>query len=348
MNRKNTAFFRGVTTLSTTLLLSSISIAVEAATFRMEPLFSNVQQYSTDIDGDPTDIYYPIVSDPSTSTPVALLFQGAFVDQADYSIYASTVASYGFTVVVPNNLRTVALPGENSFTGLIAEQGQVRSVLDFMTLENANPGSPVAGLLDTNSLGLLGHSLGGAVGIASVQDNCFIVLCADSYSFPEEVKAGIFYATGFDFIEVGLPGVPPINNQAPIGLISGTRDSVIPLGSSVETYNNILNPPKLFVEIDGANHYGITNEDNPLREPVRPTLEQEIATETIARWSAAFLSAYVLNDPEALAYISFFGDQQDPNVTVTDVSKIPESSPAFGVFAVSLFFLYRRLHQSKS
>ncbi|MEL7038985.1 MAG: hypothetical protein AAFO04_25760 [Cyanobacteria bacterium J06592_8] len=88
-----------------------MSSSVQATTFTGEPLFSEVGQYSTVIDSDPTDIYYPVISDPTVSTPIALLLQGALVDKADYSIYASLVARYGFTVVVPNNIRTLPGPG---------------------------------------------------------------------------------------------------------------------------------------------------------------------------------------------------------------------------------------------
>ncbi|NJK38986.1 MAG: chlorophyllase [Oscillatoriales cyanobacterium RM1_1_9] len=343
MNRQGATLFNPIAVLGTTLLLSSVSHAVQAATFIGEPLFSEVRQYSTEIELDPTDIYYPVVSDPTVSTPIVLLLQGALVDKADYSIYASIVASYGFTVVAPNNLRTIPGPGGVPFTGLLPEQRQVPAVLEFMALENTDPTSPVTGLLDTNSLGLLGHSFGGAVGIASVQDNCFPGLCTDSYSFPEELKAGIFYGAGFDLSDVGFPGVPPIDNQAPIGLILGTRDGVIRPDSPVTTYNNILNQPKLFVELEGANHYGITNENNPIRAVNDPTLEQDIATETIARWSAAFLQAYILDDPAALEYVNVSGDAQDPNVTVTNVAKIPESSYGAGLFVVPLLLFRRRI-----
>lgn len=343
MNRQQIMLFHPISVVGAALLLSSITATARAASFTGDPLFSNIRQYSTVIDSDMTDIYYPVVSDPTISTPIALLLQGALVDKADYSNYASLVASYGFTVVVPNNVRTLPGPGGVPFTGFFPEQGQVPSVLDFMTLENNNPNSPVAGLLDTDSLGLLGHSFGGGVGIASVQDNCFFGLCTDSYSFPEELKAGIFYGTGFNLSDAGFLGVPPIDNQAPVGLIVGTRDGVVRPSSTVETYNNILNSPKLFVELEGANHYGITNEDNLLREAVRPTLEQDVATETIARWSAAFLSAYVLDDPEALEYINASGDEQDPNVTVTTAAKIPEPSYVPGFLVVSLLLLRQRL-----
>ncbi|MEB3282690.1 MAG: chlorophyllase [Lyngbya sp.] len=343
MNKQQITLFNPVSVIGSSLLfLSSANNSVQATTFTGEPIYSEVRQYSTVIDSDPTDIYYPVVSDATVSTPIVLLLQGALVDKADYSNYASLVARYGFTVVVPNNLRTLQGPGGVELTGLASEQGQVPAVLDFMTLENNNPTSPVAGLLDTNSLGLLGHSFGGLVGIAALQDECFVGICTESYRFPKALKAGIFYGAAFNLRDLGFSGVPPIDNQAPIGLILGTEDGVIRPGTTVDTYNKIINSPKLFIELEGANHYGITNENNPVRAVNEPTLEQEVATETIARWSAAFLRAYVLNDQDALEYINTVGNKLDDNVTVTTAEKIPEPSYFAGLFAVSLLTLGQR------
>ena len=56
------------------------------------------------------------------------------------------------------------------------------------------------------------------------------------------------------------------------------------------------NPFFDLLTVEGANHYGITNEDNLIqdRENIRPTIEQDIAIETIARWSGLFLINYFI------------------------------------------------------
>jgi dienelactone hydrolase len=319
------------------LFLTSVGSPALATSFTGAPSFTEVNQYSISIKDDPTDIYYPVVSNSTESTPIVLLLQGALVNKADYSNYARIVSSYGFTVVVPNNLRTLSAPGIPPFTGLFPEQDQVQEVLDFMTLENVNRDSPIFGLLDTDSLGLLGHSFGGAVGITSTQDNCFPILCAESYSLPKELEAGIFYGSNFDVTNTG--NIPPIDNEVPLGLIFGTLDGVADPAETTTTFDQILNPPKALIKVDGANHYGITNSDSP-RDPVRPTLEQEIATETIGRWSGAFLRAHVLNDPDAWDYIyTSLGDEADGNVEVTTVPapvSVPEPSISVGVFLAGL------------
>lgn len=317
------------------LLLTSVSSSALAASFTGAPLFAETSQYSTVINNDPADIYYPVVSESDEPTPLVLLFQGALVDKADYQNYAQIVSSYGFTVVVPNNQRTLTVPGVPPFTGLLAEQDQVQEVLDFMTLENTNSDSPVAGSLDLEALGLLGHSFGGAVGLASTQDECFFIFCVESYDLPEELKAGIFYGTNFDPSGTGV--FPPIDNKVPTGLILGTLDGVAAPDETIATFDQLLNPPKVLVEVDGANHYGITNEDSP-RDPVRPTLEQAIATETIGRWSGAFLRAHVLEDADAWEYVyTSLGDDADDRVNVTAVPvAIPEPAVSFGTLLTGL------------
>ncbi|MEO0826302.1 MAG: chlorophyllase [Cyanobacteria bacterium J06639_16] len=325
------------------LLASTLGHPADANAFTGDPIFSEVSQYSTTIGDDPTDIYFPIVSDPLASLPVALMFQGSMVDKADYSNYASIVASYGFAVVVPNNERTLVGP-TGPVTGLLAEQGQVQQVLDFVALENQTPTSPLNNLLDPDALGLLGHSFGGAVGLASVQGICIFPFCTDSYRVPAALKAGIFYGTSFDLDPGPGVSVPPINNVVPTGYILGNREGVVDLPVAVETFQQTLNPPKVLVEVDGANHYGITNEDS-FRDPVRPTLDQAIATETIGRWSGLFLRAHVLDDQDAFDYVYNFGDALDPVVTTQSVEavKTPEPSAALGGLLLVAALAGRRL-----
>lgn len=313
-----------------------ITLGVErsavGATFNPAPLFESAVSYSTNIprtDGgvDSTDIYYPVLSSTQTqqnSLPIALLLQGALVDKSDYSTFANTVARYGFVVVVPNHLRTAISP-MGAVTGLIAEQQQVNDVLTYIQTEKSTPSSPIANSLDPSTLVLLGHSFGGAAGIAAIQGQCFPTLCTGNFTRPKELKAGIFYGTNFR-IGQSSGGLPIIDNDGiPIALVQGNRDGVANPANAQETYAGIQDPPKAFITIPGANHYGITNEDNLIRETVRPTINQDVAIETIARWSALFLRGTALNDKNALDYVFNTGDALDQKVSVESVVKpIPE------------------------
>lgn len=297
--------------------------------FSLKPLYQEVEQYTTiAADGDPTDIYFPVVTDSAMNTefPIALMLQGALVDKADYSNFAEQVASYGFVVVVPNNERTITNPATGqTLTGLLAEQEQVNDVLEQIVIEDANSTSPIFDIVDTEKLGLLGHSFGGAAGLGAIQEDIRIPgLGSENYSRPPELMAGIFYGTSFR--DPITDEVLPVNNDdIPTGLIVGDRDGVIKPNSTEQTYDQILNPPKALITIEGANHYGITNEDNLVRDPSRPTLDQATATETIARWSGLFLRAHLLCDKGAFHYVYNMGDACDPNVDViSQTQSVPE------------------------
>ena len=184
----------------------------------------------------------------------------------------------------------------------------------------------------------MGHSFGGAVGLGAIQGGCFPIICPTTFSRPEALKAGIFYGTRFGGADIS-GSVPPIfNDKIPVGLIGGNLDGVISLDKVLESYIRIEDPPKLLVSVAGANHYGIANDDDIFRDPIRPTLKQEIATETIARWSGLFLRAHVLEDKQAFNYIyTTIGDTEDENVTTTSISvKVPEPSDSGIIFFIAI------------
>ncbi len=291
----------------------------------------NIKRFTTTIapDGDQADIYYPQLPRFLRNTvelPIALMLQGALVDKSDYSNFASQVASYGFVVVVPNNRRTLIGPGGQPFTGLFPEQEQVNQVLAQMRVEDRNPSSPIFKIVDTDKLGLLGHSFGGGAGLGATQEEfCLPGICSGNYTRPPELKAGIFYGTNFRDQLTGR-FLPIANDNIPIGLIEGSLDSVALPAASRATYDQILNPPKALITVAGANHYGITNEDNPLREPNRPTIDQATATATIARWSGLFLRASMLGNQQVFDGLFRVGDALDPNVSI-----ISQTRPALMV-----------------
>ncbi len=270
-------------------------------------------------DGDPADVYFPRLSKHQrdrAELPVVLMLPGALVDKADYSNFATQVARYGFVVVVPNNQRTLIAPNGQLFPGLFAEQEQVHQVLAQMRIEDRNPKSPIFKLVDPTKLGLMGHSFGGGVGLGATQTQfCLPGICSGTYTRPPELKAGIFYGTSYRNQQT-QQYLPIKNDGIPIGLIVGSLDGVIlPLTSRL-AYDQIINPPKALITVAGANHYSITNQDNPVREPSRSTLDQAIATQTIAHWSGLFLRTVMLNDRQGLDKVLRVADQLDPNVTV--------------------------------
>lgn len=298
-----------------------------ASLIQPEPLFQDANQYTTTItNGDVTDIYYPVINNQGNfknAFPIVLLLQGALVDKADYSNVASLVAQHGFIVVVPNHERMVSAPNGQIVKALASEQQQIIDIITFFRTENQNPNSPIAGLINSNKLGLMGHSFGGYVGLAAIQNRCIPNICSGSFERPPELMAGIFY--GANFKEPPTSNhFPAINNDnIPTALINGSLDQVADIQKAQSTYDQIQNPPKSLIIIEGANHYGITNQDNLERDQVRPTLEQTVANEIIARWTALFLRAHLYADEGAVSYFYHRGDEQDDQVTV--IHQLPSS-----------------------
>jgi dienelactone hydrolase len=343
-SKKMSANSKLLSVISATILSFSAAGEVFAVTPNPNPLFKDFERYelTNGVNNDPTDIYFPNPSDLDTgnySFPVVLLLQGALVDKLFYSNYAGLVARYGFIVVVPNHKRSVNTP-QGTLTGLLPETSQINVVLSQMANENLNPSSPIEGIVDTQKLGLLGHSLGGAVGLSAIANRCLVFLCEGSFARPEELKAGAFF--GANLRDQVTEEFIPINNSGiAVALLQGDRDSrALPLRAEA-TYNNIQTAPKSLITVLGANHFGIANVNKPsgaIPDPSNPSLPQGVAIETVARWSALFLRANMLGDRDAFNYVFNTGDAIDANVIVARQSKpVPEPSAWIAIVGLGVF-----------
>ena len=288
------------------------SDATQAAPSAAPVLFTDVEQYETNIAGDPTDIYIPInpesdfgsvaETEVAVELPIALMLPGALVDPDQYSEFASQVAKYGFVVVVPSHVRS--LP-EFGFEGELAEAAQITSVLNYMAAAQTDPDSPLAGRLMPDKLALLGHSHGGAVGLMAIGDICMFPFCVGEFERPEAVMAGAFYGVNTFNPETGEFGAID-NNGIPVALIQGGAEGVSTPDEGIATYERIADAPKVFVTVEGANHYGITNDNNPAGsqpDESAPTISSEASISAIADWTGLFLRAHLWNDQAAFDYI---------------------------------------------
>ena len=225
-------------------------------------------RYSTTIsaNNDLADIYYPKPSDLNSgnySFPIALLLQGALVDKSFYSDYASLVARYGFVVVVPNHFRPLPI-NPTSPPSLLSETSQIAAVLSQMAIENTNPTSPIASVVDTQRLGLLGHSFGGAVGLSAIANKCLteLFLCREPFTRPKELLAGAFFGANLRNT-ITNEFVPIANDGIAVALIQGDIDGVALSERAQSTFDKIQTPPKALISVRGANHFGITDVNNP-------------------------------------------------------------------------------------
>ncbi len=305
--------------------------AVTDATF--EQPYESFSSYTTtnSINGDATDIYFPTLENKVAvdNLPIVLLLQGALVDKSFYSDYASQVARYGFAVAVPNHIRTV--PGLGDV--LASETSQVQAVVDQFIAESNNANSPLSGKLNTEKFGLLGHSLGEAVGLASIGEVCLPGVCLEPFERSEALMGGAFF--GANLRDQNDTFVTIENEGIGVALIQGEQDGrALPLNAE-RTLEQIKAPPKALITLGGVNHFGITNVNTPegaVLDPNEQQLSQEASVETIARWSGLFLRGTVLEDQDALDYVFDAEESLDPTVTdVEGVASIPESFSVMGV-----------------
>ena len=312
-----TAFYRYTSILVAGFALSigQASIASTNVVSPYESLYESFDSYSTTnpINGDATDIYFPTLDSgaPVDDLPVVLMLQGALVDKGFYSDYASQVARYGFAVAVPNHIQTV--PGFGDV--LAPEISQVQAVLDQFVAESSSMNSPLGGKVDTEKFGLLGHSLGGAVGLSSIGEVCLPGFCLEPFERPEALMGGAFFGANLrdqsdTFLAIENEGVG-------VALIQGEQDGrALPINAE-RTFDQIQTPPKALVTLAGVNHFGITDVNVPsgaIPDPNGQRLSQADSVETIARWSGLFLRGTVLEDPAALDYVFKVGESLDPAV----------------------------------
>lgn len=283
------------------------------------PLFDEVGAYATTIaaNGDPADVYYPVPggAEGAGPFPVALLLQGAEVGRAHYAGAAGRVAAYGFVVVVPDH-QSFGFAGP----GLYAEQSEAAEVMAHMTAENASTASPVFGAVDVETLVLLGHSYGGLCGLNVVRGVCEPPTCVGlTFDRPEQLAGAAFYGTNTALPFVGSVISTVENDGVPVAFVQGALDGKALPADAMETYAMVQDPPKAYVGIAGANHYGMCDVNDPEGaqvDPNAPEIDQGLAVEAFARWSAMFLRAFALGDAAAREYVAELGDPADPNAEI--------------------------------
>ena len=280
--------------------------------------------------GDAADVYLPGARPRRGRTcPLIAVLQGACVDKAQYARLGRTLARRGFVVVIPNHLRP--FPGYPEPV-LFSEVDVVGDVRDAATEATADPGSPLYGLVDTDTMGLVGHSLGGSVGLYAIAGECPPGIGrGDRYSPPAALRAAAVYGTSlFDFRTDAL--ITLDTSRAAVALVHGSRDGIATPEKMRQSYA-VLPPPRALIRIEGANHYAICRDDAPLgavADPKGTPLSQRAAGAAAAEWIALWLQARLRGDWLARLRIERIGRSYDGRVRVTSDLGTPQPAPPPG------------------
>ena len=211
---------------------------------------------------------------------------GAKVDKGHYSLMARDLVRGGFVVAIPNNKSLFGrnMPQQRTFDKIAAGLKEASSLSS----------SPLFGKVNTDSLALIGHSLGGVASLRIMDSKCALPTCTGRYEKPLELKAVIVYGSNTKTPLIGT--YAKINTRGvPLMFIQGNLDGTATLEDGLKTFKEkITGSPVAFLTLDGANHYSINNTNNPpgaAADKKNPSIDRDEGIKTIATWSKAFASS---------------------------------------------------------
>ncbi len=272
--------------------------------------------------------------------PLAMLSAGFAITPESYAWLAEHLASYGLVVVAPRHAET--LNPANLWRSTIDRPEAIAAARAYVE-SAAMPGGDLAGLVDTGSVAVLGHSLGGYAALAAggaridadtFADDCaaarerddpIVFLCdaleprldrvvAAPAPAPAPVDAVVSLAG--DAAMFGMPGLASIT--APLLVIGGTADDDSPFAwSTALAYDGASSSRKVEVALDGAGHFVFTNDCDGARRIARlvplglcedPAWDRANARTVVGHYVTAFLLSELEGDGHARAALA------DPHV----------------------------------
>ena len=261
-----------------------------------EVLNDDVNVFTTSLlSSDLADVYHPIGGSPD-SYPVVAFLQGGLVDKSLYAGFATELAGAGYVVVVPNHFASL-IPGPPQ---LFSSQHVVTDVLASMSAADANPASPLYQIVDTNNLGVSGHSFGGAAALYTVEGSCNPPFCFGFFVRPPQLKAAAVYGVN-TFSPQGML-LEVDTSAAPVALLQGSVDGRATPARAALTFG-VLETPKALITFDGLNHWGIADVQNPAGntpDPNAQTQPQEWGVSKTAKYARIIFDAYLKGDGSAL------------------------------------------------
>jgi predicted dienelactone hydrolase len=200
--------------------------------------------------------------------PLIVFSHGFTAKGSFYAPFLSAWAAHGYVIAAPNfPLSSANAPGGPTIVDYANQPGDVSFVITKVVELNNRRSSPLAGLINVNSIGVVGHSLGAITTLGVADNSC----CQDP-----RISAAVTIAG----LELPFPGGTYfVGHDAPLLLIHGTADQTIGYSSSQTLFAD-AQAPKFFLTLQGAPH-------SPFFDPWAPVI-----TNTVL----AFLDHYLGHD----------------------------------------------------
>ncbi|HEY8516499.1 MAG TPA: alpha/beta fold hydrolase [Candidatus Binatia bacterium] len=201
-----------------------------------------------------------------------------------FDAIARYLAGRGYVVAAPSfPLTNEDAPGGHltALGDVVSQPADLSFVIDRLLAASDDPSDALAGRIDGERIGVVGHSLGGATVAAQTRLPC----CTDP-----RVDAAVGVA-GLGFAVSGLFGGEEISRSGPPTLcIAGGQDPVVP-PPRVREFYDAIEPARVYVELHAANHVDL------IESVGAPSPNLLLA----ARAIEGFLAAYLAGDGALLA-----------------------------------------------
>jgi len=224
------------------------------------------------------------------SYPLVVLSPGFLLGRTTYVWLAEHLASHGFVVIAPEHYEQLDETFSDFSTSAILRPQDITEILDYVDAQVIDDGT-FAGLIDTEQVAVMGHSLGGytslAIAGAQLDLTAMTNLCteAEEAGNPNAWLCGLILPFAPNMAElVGLDGVPdglwqsfgdervdviiPMAGDAymfgeeglanitiPVMAIGGTADTGTPFAwGSQPTYDHVSSANKILFGLENAEH----------------------------------------------------------------------------------------------
>jgi predicted dienelactone hydrolase len=282
------------------------------------------------------ELYYPPIEG---QTPVVIISHSLASRPRDFAKYGKHLASYGYLVAIPQHPGSDFAQIQQMFAGYTRETfgvGEfinrpldVSYLLDELAILNQ---TEFKGKLNLDSVGIIGHSLGGytalALGGAQIdfehlasncqadfpQANPSLLLQCRALQLPHQdyhlkdnrIKA-IFALNPLNHSVFGEKGLTKIT--IPVFLSAGSKDVITPaIYEQIPTFSQLKSPDKYLGFIRGDIHIDFSNLDFKTQTMLRSLAgftppETEILDSYINAMSLSFFEVYLNHDRNYLPYL---------------------------------------------